>query len=93
MTISVLAALLFIGILLLLVWALAYLAREQTTHRSPYGSWSQIFLRPNEGLGTILDTRDKLQKQISSANRQSHKHQNSTRNRLRKNRSKEARKE
>lgn len=59
MTVSELAALLFIIVLLLLVWALIYLARKQTTHRAPYSSWSDIFIRPQEGLGTILDTNER----------------------------------
>lgn len=89
MTISVLAALLFIVVLLLLVWALIYFARKQTTHRAPYSSWSDIFIRPNEGLGTILDTRDRLQEQIGPAKHRSHKQQNHARNSLGKSRPEE----
>lgn len=93
MTISVLAALLFIVALLLLVAALIYLARKQTTHRTPYGSWSDIFIRPKSGLGTILDTNERLQEQIGSAKHHSHKHQNHARTHASKNREKKAEQE
>ncbi|HZO74695.1 MAG TPA: hypothetical protein VFB60_20990 [Ktedonobacteraceae bacterium] len=86
---SELAALLFIVVLLLLVGALIYLARKQTTHRAPYGSWSDIFIRPKSGLGTILDTNERLQEQLGAMKHWSHKHHNHARNSLGKSRPKE----
>jgi len=89
MTISVLAALLFIVVLLLLVAALIYLARKQTTHRAPYSPWSDIFIRPKSGLGTILDTNERLQEQLDATKHHSHKQHNHARNSLRKSRPEE----
>lgn len=67
-----LAALIFIGIGLLLVIALIYLAKAQKTpNRNPGSSIDDLYR--SKGLGNVLDANEKL-KNLSGREHQQHAH-------------------
>jgi hypothetical protein len=70
---QLIAALIFIGILVLLLALAVYLARSQKSRNDPNRSWSQI-LGP-QFRGSAFDVRDNLNKEIEAGRRQSRRSQ------------------
>lgn len=66
---QLIAALVFIGILMLLLALAAYLARSQKSRNDPYKSWSQV-LGPQFS-GSAFDVGDNLKKEIEAGRQQS----------------------
>ena len=66
---QLIAALIFIGILVLLLALAAYLARSQKSRNDPYRSWSQV-LGP-QFRGSAFDVGDNLNKEIEAGRQQS----------------------
>ncbi len=65
---QLIAALIFIGILVLLLALAAYLARSQKSRNDPYRSWSQV-LGP-QFRGSAFDVGDNLNKEIEAGRQQ-----------------------
>ena len=76
---QLIAALIFIGILVLLLTFAAYLARSQKSRNNPYRSWSQV-LGP-QFRGSAFDVGDNLNKEIEAGRRQSQHVRRSNRSR------------
>jgi hypothetical protein len=70
---QLIAALIFIGILVLLLALAAYLARSQKSRNDPYRSWSQI-LGP-QFRGSAFDVGDNLNKEIEAGRQHSRRRQ------------------
>ena len=70
---QLIAALIFIGILVLLLALAAYLARSQKSRNDPNRSWSQI-LGP-QFRGSAFDVGDNLNKEIEAGQQQSRRRQ------------------
>jgi hypothetical protein len=60
-----LAALIYIGILVLILGVGIYLANRQKPNSPRYGSWSRL-LGPRLGNGTMLDVNEKLNEEIAA---------------------------
>src|SRR5260370_6495954 len=67
---QLLAALIIIGILVLLLGAAMYFARGQKTRNDPYRSWSQV-LGP-QFRGSAFDVGEKLNEEIEAGRSQAH---------------------
>ena len=66
---QLIGALIFIGLLILLLGFAAYLARSQKSRNDPYRSWSQV-LGP-QIRGSAFDVGDNLNKEIEAGQQQS----------------------
>jgi copper oxidase (laccase) domain-containing protein len=66
---QLIAALIFLGILVLLLGFAVYLARSQKSRNDPYRSWSQV-LGP-QFRGSSFDVGDNLNKEIEAGRQQS----------------------
>ncbi len=66
---QLIAALIFLGILVLLLGFAVYLARSQKSRNDPYRSWSQV-LGP-QFRGSAFDVGDNLNKEIEAGQQQS----------------------
>ena len=73
------AALIIIGILVLLLGAAVYFARSQKTRNDPYRSWSQV-LGP-QFRGSAFDVGEKLNEEIEAGRRQAHRTRRARRSR------------
>ena len=76
---QLLAALIIIGILVLLLGAAMYFARGQKTRNDPYRSWSQV-LGP-QFRGSAFDVGEKLNEEIEAGRRQAHRTRRTRRSR------------
>jgi hypothetical protein len=55
-----------LGLLILFFLAAMYFARGQTSHRTPYDSWSAM-LGPRNGAGRVMDANERVLHEIGSA--------------------------
>ncbi len=76
---QLLAALIIIGILVLLLGAAMYFARGQKTRDEHYGSWSNV-LGP-QFRGSAFDVGEKLNEEIEAGRRQSQRTRRTKRSR------------
>jgi hypothetical protein len=76
---QLIAALIIIGILVLLLGAAMYFARGQKTRNEHYGSWSNV-LGP-QFRGSAFDVGEKLNEEIEVGRRQAHRTRRTKRSR------------
>ena len=76
---QLLAALIIIGILVLLLGAAMYFARGQKTRNDPYRSWSQV-LGP-QFRGSAFDVGEKLNEEIEKGQQQARRTRRANRSR------------
>jgi hypothetical protein len=76
---QLIAALIIIGILVLLLGAAMYFARGQKTRNDPYRSWSQV-LGP-QFRGSAFDVGEKLNEEIEAGRQQAHRTRRTKRSR------------
>ena len=76
---QLIAALIIIGILVLLLGAAMYFARGQKTRNEHYGSWSNV-LGP-QFRGSAFDVGEKLNEEIEAGRQQAHRTRRTKRSR------------